>query len=67
MSEGVTVGVCDGDELEESKVDGAVGDRKRRKLYGVDGDLRALRFEEEEVDDGNSKGDEEQENGSYDA
>lgn len=67
MSEGVTVGVCDGDELEEGEIDGAVGDRKRRELNGVDGDLGVLWLEDEEVDDGYSKGDEEQENGCYDA
>ncbi|KAK9076698.1 hypothetical protein SSX86_005032 [Deinandra increscens subsp. villosa] len=46
--------------LEEGEVDGAVGDRERRELDGVDDDLGAFWFQEEEVDGG---GGEEEEDG----
>lgn len=65
VSEGVAVGVSDGDELEEGEVDGAVADGEGRELDGVDGDFGGFGLEYEEVDD-NDDGDDEEEEDSGD-
>lgn len=65
MGESGSVRVFNGDVLGKSEANGVVTDGERRKLDGVNGDLRVCRFKNGEVNNEHYYHNEDQENCCY--